>query len=845
MFSAALAAVLLTSFQADANMHLNGPFNSAVPTPESVLGYQIGSRITTYREQERVYDAIAAKSGGKAVRIDYGTSNQNFPLRVYAISSPKNIARWDQIQKAMEKAGSTGTEPPKDIPAIVWINETIHGNEPASFEAGMELFYNLIAGKGDFAKALENTVVILNPVYNPDGHERFAVGYNSYARGNYQDGAFESYEINLLWGRYNHYRFDMNRDRISFSQKETQAEVKLMQSIRPQIYIDQHGQVENYFFPPNPMAINANTDRVRINKWTDILGRACAKAFDKTGWSYFVREDFDLYAPCYLDSHASLSGAIGITHETDGGKVLAKSRNDGSISTLREGAAKHLTTALAVIKTASQNRDDLVADWAKFKKSAVTAEGSEMKRVYITGNDLRPLARLQTHLAKTGVRSEFAFAQQPPTQPIQGKLEFIRLEATDLWTNKKDKVELDRYALVVDLRQEFGPVAKSLLERVSDFEKEFIDAQMNKKKTAPEGEQYPGPQGTEFYDLTGWALPFAYNLKAYATDGSEKLTSIKSFPVKKGQPEKSDLGWVIPYRDAADALAIREILAAGVKASVAIADMNLGEQKIAKGSFIIFALRNPVETPEIIRSATESRGTDVSTLSTSYPESGREGPGNRLAGLRAPNIGVVFGNGANLTGVSGTWFTLEQDLKLPFVSLSSNALGTPAIRDYTAIIAPAGSGALGNSKVKDWVREGGVLVVYGENPSGVASFNSSSDTRSIPGAIFQATLDKRSLLASGYDSDRIAVPVDGDSFYKARKEGGGVVKFADDDTPKHLTGWMWGDESEKAVKGTVWLHDEPLGRGHIIWFAQDPCERAMWPGLHKLLLNSLILMPGN
>jgi hypothetical protein len=89
------------------------------------------------------------------------------------------------------------------------------------------------------------------------------------------------------------------------------------------------------------------------------------------------------------------------------------------------------------------------------------------------------------------------------------------------------------------------------------------------------------------------------------------------------------------------------------------------------------------------------------------------------------------------------------------------------------------------------------------------------------------------------------VPVDGDSFYKARKEGGGAVKFADDDTPKHLTGWMWGDESEKAVKGTVWLHDEPLGRGHIIWFAQDPCERAMWPGLHKLLLNSLILMPGN
>ncbi len=845
MFSAALAAVLLSRFQADANMHLNGPFTSGVPTPESVLGYKIGSRITTYREQERVYDAIAAKAGGKVKRIDYGTSNQNFPLRVYAISSPKNIARWSQIQAAMEKAGSTGTEPPKDSPAIVWINETIHGNEPASFESGMELFYNLVAGKGDFAKSLENTVVILNPVYNPDGHERFAVGYNSYARGNYQDGAFESYEINLLWGRFNHYRFDMNRDRISFSQKETQAEVKLMQSIRPQIYIDQHGQVQNYFFPPNPMAINANTDRARINKWTDILGRACAKAFDKTGWSYFIKEDFDLYAPCYLDSHAALSGAIGITHETDGGKVLAKGRDDGSISTLREGAAKHLTTALAVIKTASERRDDLMADWVKYKKSAVAAEGSEMKRIYLTSKDHRVLARLQSHLERTGITSSFAYANQPPTVPIRGKLELIRIEATDAWTNKKDKFELDPYTLMVDLRQEFGPIAKSLFEAVSDFEQEFKDAQMNKKKTAPEGEQYPGPEGVEFYDLTGWALPYLYSVRAFWTVGSEKVNLSNGMPPLNHQPAKSSLGWVIPYHDAQDALAVRDLLDMGIKVSVATADMNLGEQKIAKGSFVIFALRNPADTAEKLFEIASSHGSNVTGLSTSYPESGREGPGNRLAGLRAPNIGVVFGNGANITGVSGTWFTLEQEFKLPFVSLGTNALGTPAIRDYTAIIAPSGSGALGNSKVKEWVREGGVLVVYGENPSGVASFTGGSETRAIPGSIFEAVLDKRSLLASGYDGDRIAVPVDGDSFYKARKEGGGVVKFADDDTPKHLTGWMWGEESEKAVKGTVWLHDEPLGRGHIIWFAQDPCERAMWPGLHKLLLNSLILMPGN
>ncbi|MEI8283303.1 MAG: hypothetical protein WCG75_12920, partial [Armatimonadota bacterium] len=100
-------------------------------------------------------------------------------------------------------------------------------------------------------------------------------------------------------------------------------------------------------------------------------------------------------------------------------------------------------------------------------------------------------------------------------------------------------------------------------------------------------------------------------------------------------------------------------------------------------------------------------------------------------------------------------------------------------------------------------------------------------------------------LSYGYEGDEIAVPVSGSSFPKARKEGGGVVKFAEGDTKKLLTGWTWGDETEKALAGAVWLHDEPSGQGHIVWFAEDPCERAMWPGLHKLLLNALVLLPGN
>lgn len=832
MLAVFACSLALTRFQVDANMELNGPFDKAVPQPENTLGYRIGARITTYRDQERALEAMLQASGGKAKRIDYGMTNDRLPLRVYAISTAKNIARLDAIHKALEKAAQTGTTPPADVPAIVWVNETIHGNEPASFEAGMMLMYNLIAGRGDFAKALDNIVVILNPCYNPDGHERYAVTYNSYSHGDSAPGSFETFEASLFYGRTNHYRFDMNRDRISFSQKETQAEVALMQSWRPQVYLDQHGQVENYFFPPNPMSINANVDRTRLNKWTDIFGRACAKAFDKTGWSYYVRDEFDLYYPGYLDSHSTLSGAIGMTHETDGGKELYKTRDDGSIVSLREGAAKHMTTALACIKAASDRKADLLSDWAAYKHKAVTGEfAGNFKRVIFKSRSESELLTLKDQLQRTGVRS--ILVDVGP-----------KLKGTSFWTGKEEDISLGGPTLIVDMAQEYGPIAKALIEQASDFEKEFVDAQMKKKATAPEGENYPGQEGTEFYDLTGWALPYAHNIKAWWTSDTSPIQEARIGTAAMASTD--EVGYVFPYYGQEDVVAAAELAAEGVKISFMRSEMKLDNATFEKGSFVIFKIRNDESLVKKLNAVAAKHHIEYRQLPTSYPDSGREGPGNRLAAIKPPKIGLIFGNGATMTGSSGVWYTLEQVFHLPYVSLSVNSLNSNSVlSSYTTIVAPRGSNAAANAKVKDWVREGGVLVVFEDSQSSIATFTNGPTSRDLPGSIFRAQLEPRSILSYGYEGNEIAVPVSGGSFPLARKEGGAVVKFANDDTKKLLTGWSWGDETDKALKGTVWMHDEPVGRGHMVWFSQDPCDRAMWPGLHKLLLNSMILLPGN
>ncbi len=832
----------------------SGPYDAPAAEPERVLGYAIGSRITTYREQERALDAVARAFPRRVRRLDYGKSVEGRPLRAYAIGSEANLARWDAVLRASEAAATKGAPLPKDQPAVVWINETIHGNEPASFESAMSLVYNLAASRSAaIAGALKETLVVVNPCYNPDGHERFAVYYDSLARGDAGPGAFEAGEPSAIHGRLNHFRFDMNRDRIAMSQDETRAEVALFLKVRPQVYVDQHGQVENYFFPPNPMAVHAATDRGRIERWTDLFGRGNAAAFDREGWSYFVRREFDLFYPGYLDSFTSLSGAIGMTYETDGGKTLSKLRADGSEVTLREGVAKHLTSALATIRTAAANRAALLDSWATFKRRALSGEAAgAFRRVLLTGDE-RALGRLQRQLASMGIASGYLTAD-------------YSTEVTDYWTGVKARrafagPKSDRNSgpfgagpnpnpeetLVVEMAQEGGALARALFEPTSDFEPEFTKAQNAKKKDAPEGETYPGPEEGEFYDLTGWALPYAHGLKAWWTSDASAVSVRGPYAQTSHRPwtQEDATAYVLPYRDRWDIAEAAEKRREGYRISVLTKPATIGGERYERGAFVLFPARNPGKT---------LGGSEWSpywrAAKTSYPDAGtRDGLGSEsVAALQVPKVGIAFGTGANLNSVGSVWWTFEREFGLPFTALSNAALGTKATRDFTTIILPAGAGASA-SKLKEWVREGGVLVVLGDpsvlGSSGLVPLERrKEEARALPGSLFRATVDPRPLLTASYGGE-VAVPLDGKAFYAPKKEGGTFVRVSEAKGSALLHGWSWGKETDDAVRGAAFVHDEPLGEGHVVWFAGDPTERGLYPGLERMLLNAVYLLPGN
>ena len=160
------------------------------------------------------------------------------------ISSPENINRLDAIKADIARLADprkTSETEANQIaavaPIVVWLNYGIHGNESASYEAVQMVLYQLAASNEPRTlELLKNAVVILNLMHNPDGHERFAIWENSVAVGDAENFSIEHQEPYQIYGRVNHYRFDMNRDMLALSQPENIAIVRAQGLAQPDFF---------------------------------------------------------------------------------------------------------------------------------------------------------------------------------------------------------------------------------------------------------------------------------------------------------------------------------------------------------------------------------------------------------------------------------------------------------------------------------------------------------------------------------------------------------------------------------------------------------------------------------
>ncbi|CAN5172172.1 hypothetical protein BH23GEM4_BH23GEM4_19150 [soil metagenome] len=445
------------------------------PSPEQVLGYPAGAHFTPSAGVQEYARALAAASPRVEYR-PYGVTPERRELVQLVIATPQNLARLDAILAANaeltrpETSESTADRIAATNPAVVYFSYGVHGNESSSSEAAMWTAWDLAREAPEVAGVLDSLVVIIDPVANPDGRDRYVSWFRSVvgATPNPDPAAREHHEP---WpgGRFNHYLFDLNRDWAWGTQPETRARLATWGVWNPQVHVDFHEMFYNstYFFFPATEPINPIYPDY-VLEWGKRFGRANAAAFDAQGWPYYTAEEFDLFYPGYGDSWPSLTGAIGMTYEKAGHSMggLAIRQESGDTLTLALRAQQHRIAGDATLRAAAAGKSRLLKDYAAASRS-VGAGSADV--LLVPGPDPSRAEALVEHLRRQGIEVERA------TQPFGA-----RATAYRGWRSRRDFPE-GTYR--VRARQPRGRLALTLLQPETELKAEFS------------------------YEISAWSLP--------------------------------------------------------------------------------------------------------------------------------------------------------------------------------------------------------------------------------------------------------------------------------------------------------------------------------------------------
>jgi hypothetical protein len=850
----------------------------AVPTLEKVLGFGWGEEITDPDQVLKYADALAKAVPARVRLLEYARSMEGRPLVLLIVGSPANLARWDDIQARLAHLGDPRSLKPtqaeeliRELPAIVWIQCSIHGDEASGGDAGLALGYHLAAGSGsEIETILDGAIVVIDPMENPDGRARF-VGSTRQARGPRADPEPASAEHAQGWpgGRFSHELFDLNRDWFVLTHPESVGRVNAMLRYHPTVVADLHemGAEEGYFFAPpaeprHPLLSGEETELL------DLLGRANASAFDARGIRYWTREIFDEFYPGYGESWPALTGAVGMTFEQGSSRGLVWALPDGTRLTYAETVQHHLLASFTTCLTTAANRVRFLHAWHAYRQSAVNEGLRGTVRAYLlpSGNDEVRSAELAELLALQGIET---FRVGAGTEAIPTG------------------------SFVVPLDQPLGRLAQALLERGASMGEMFEKEQERRdRKRLPD----------EVYDLTAWSLPLLWATPAKPLQAVPRGLAME--PVKAGSlPPGSVTGdgkvaLLLPWEGGASAKALAQLLQRGVKAAVAGKPFTLRGRKFERGTVVIRLAGNAEDLRDRLTAVARATGVRFVGADTGYVESGIDLGSTSVLPLKAPRIAIAWDVPTSPPSAGDLRFALERYIGYPVSVVRTSTLVRADLSHFDVIILPdswerAGGYAavLGEGGVKrlsSWVNEGGVLVAAGGGaaflteekvglldsklekrlgseppaekgkaekkpepaPAERRPFDYESAIRPadedpplVPGSILRVNLDPDNLLGAGFPDGAVDVLVYSRRIFTPLKldKGVNVGVFAGSEDLVQ-SGWMLAASREQ-LPHKAYMMVQENGRGRVIAFADDPAARGLTRATMLLLANAVFFGP--
>lgn len=827
-------------------------FDGDVPTPQSVLGYPIGSHFSRHADVLAYCQALADASDRVALH-DYGRSWEDRPLVYMVVSSPRNLSRLDDIlerHRALADPRATSearaSEIARDNPAVVWLSYNVHGNEASSTEAAMQVAYTLAAATNrEVQRILDQTVIVIDPCLNPDGRDRYVNWYRQ-RLGVGVDADPIAAEHDEPWpgGRPNHYLFDLNRDWTWGVHPESRARLSAYRKFLPVLHIDYHEQEASspYFFGAGEPPYNLNIPQ-ESKDWIERYGKANAEVFDANGLVYATKERFDYLYPGYGKVTPVYHGAISMLCEQAGhGRAgLAINIHDHYALTLQDRVRNHFLTSFSYLESTAQWREEQLQRFARFFRDSMTpAEKSPASFVIDGRTDPALLQRLWDLCA--------AHAIEIHSLTADASIPAARSYKTG---EPADALDAPKGSWVIHAAQPMGRLVLALFERASEIES--IDT----------------------YDIAAWSVPVAFGLRASytmepVTAPTSRLTTWTApAPQITGAPRSDSVALLVDAGQHRFPAAVGAAKRLGVFARAAGEPINIDGKPFARGSLIVHAVRNDAETIEAFEQALLELALSAHRVASGMTEQGPVLGANANARLVMPRVLLLASEPASSLSVGEIWNLLDNQCPIPHTRVTAETLARADLHDVDAIILPAAfslDSALGESGVnnlKQWVREGGCLIATDdtarwasrsllelkddatpkdERPAPSTLSYEARRTRAIedriPGTFFRVDVDQSHPLAAGVP-EWVGIIMRTSQALPVADSGYVVARFAE--TPH-----IGGPASERNINrlaGKPFMTLHRLGRGVVICLAEDVTLRGFNHASSRLLLNAVVFGP--
>lgn len=838
---ALLLAGFSTTAQVDLGYYLPDGvrFNPAIPTPASVIGHEVGEWHISHDRLVNYMMALDQASDRITLEVT-GQTYEARPLLLLTITSPQNHQNIEAIRKQhvqLSDPAVSGSLNTKTMPSVFYLGCSIHGNEPSGANAGLVMAYYLAAAQGpEIESFLQNTIVLFDPSFNPDGLTRFS-GWANSRKSKLISPDPNDMEHNEAWpgGRFNHYWFDLNRDWLVAQLPESQARITQFQRWKPNVLTDHHEQGTNatfFFMPGEPSRINPITPD-RNQELTRKMGEYHAKALDQIGSLYFTQEGYDDFYYGKGSTYPDVEGAIGILFEQASSRGHAQESVNG-ILTFPFTIRNHFVTMLSSLKAVNELREDLLNYQRDFYKSAMTEAGKDPVKAYLfTSRDKSRTFHLLDILHRHQV-------------DVYGV-------ASSTTANGRSFPAESSY--IVPLNQPKYRLIKGMFGKMTQF-KDSI-----------------------FYDISSWTLPLAFGLDYEELKAAPALgAKVQEVNMPQGKiiGEKTRYAFVFESYGYYSPRALYRLVSHGIRTKVSTEPFYHASGKRFEPGSILVPLDNQDKAPEQIevylREIAEKDGIDIHSFQTGLDYRGVSLGSSSFQVLSKPSIAMLVDGGSGFGGVSPTdageiWHLLDQRFNIPITCLPVSVFNTANLNRYTTLIFPAGSynsiSDPAKEKLKTWIQNGGVVIGFEQalnwftsaglgkfdmrpladgdgkkeaSPRPYGEIQDAVRAQETSGAIVEAEVDLTNPLLYGYYNSRIPMFKSNNLFMeKAKGPYANPVIYGN---APMLSGYM-SKRNYPKFKNSSGVGIVAMGRGRVIGFTEDLAFRAYWFGTNKILLNAI------